>query len=69
MEQVWDVALIKGSGGRLILSFPLPLGRALLERGYNRTSVLVMEEGMLLQPYAKEGAVSRKAEVDLPGWE
>lgn len=63
----WDKALTPHPSGTMYVGLPSAVGRALREQGFDRTSVEVTDEGILLRPY-KSGGVKGAGAVVLPAW-
>lgn len=67
----WDVAITRTSprGNTMQIAIPAAVGRSLLERGFNRATLTLTEEGILLVPFRSESVHSGYGgKVDLPGW-
>jgi hypothetical protein len=66
----FDVALTAHVTGMRI-RFPAPVSKALAARGFNRATVAVTEEGILVRPYVSTvaDASGSRVEIALPeGW-
>ena len=65
----WDMALTK-SGDYVVMRMPAPLSKALLERGFARAKVSVLDDGILVVPYVAERThqVRVGAVLELPEW-
>lgn len=73
MSVAFDIALTNHSTikGRVGLTMPAAIGRALIAKGYNRATVTLTDEGILLRPYVaeKNGRAGRQSDVALPEWD
>lgn len=67
--EVFRVALTaRRKQGIVQMVLPMAISKVLLERGLNRATLEITEEGMLLRPYAEEGR-ARSVAIDVPeGW-
>lgn len=64
----FDKALTPHPSGTVLVQMPASVGRALRERGFDRTTIEVTAEGILLVPYRGNGAKYGASVVDLPEW-
>jgi hypothetical protein len=69
MTQIYDIALTKvktNNSHRLVASLPVRVSLAMLERGYNRATLEITEDGILFRPYKSERGSSHAL---LPDWD
>jgi hypothetical protein len=68
MKNEYDIALT-GAPAFVQCRFPSVLARALAERGYNRATLTVTEEGLLLKPYRSDSPTASTPTIaELPEW-
>ncbi len=63
-----DVALTIRPTGQTIVTLPITIGRALVERGYNRCRIEITDDGILLHPYVSN-ETAKEPKATLPEWE
>lgn len=65
--KTWDIALSPQANkpGQMIVRMPTELARALINQGYNRATVTLTDDGILLTPYQR---VRDPGPLELPNW-
>lgn len=69
--RTFDAALSRNGNSQnsMQLSIPGVLGASLIERGYNRATIEVTAEGLLVKPYHSETKTRTAEKIELPDWD